>query len=206
MSFPKVVKGRKFQQVLEGARKVFLRDGFDGASVDDIAREASVSKATLYSYFPEKRLMLIEVARAEFEQLANSAHEDVDLTLPTPDLLRAVAYLVATNIASDFSIQVFRLAVAESPRFPAIGHEYLRAGPGLLNDRLSMLMTLLVQRGDLAIDDLDLAVEQFMELCSVKLHDLAQFGQRDQVTPQMIDRVVDGAVRLFLAGYGAARA
>ena len=54
-------RGRKFDQVLEGARTIFLRDGFDGASVDDIAKEAGVSKATLYSYFPDKRLMFVEV-------------------------------------------------------------------------------------------------------------------------------------------------
>ncbi len=42
-------RGRKFEQVLAGARDIFLRDGFDGASVDDIARAAGVSKATLYS-------------------------------------------------------------------------------------------------------------------------------------------------------------
>ena len=42
-----VTRGRKFLQVLEGARTIFLRDGFEGASVDDIARTAGVSKATL---------------------------------------------------------------------------------------------------------------------------------------------------------------
>ena len=36
-----IKKGRKFDQVLEGARVVFMRDGFEGASVDDIAREAA---------------------------------------------------------------------------------------------------------------------------------------------------------------------
>lgn len=60
-----IIRGRKFAQVLEGARKIFLRDGFEGASVDNIAREAAVSKATLYSYFPDKRLMFIEVFRTE---------------------------------------------------------------------------------------------------------------------------------------------
>ena len=59
-----VKQGRKFDQVLDGARKVFMRDGFEGASVDDIAREACVSKATLYSYFPDKRLLFIEVQRS----------------------------------------------------------------------------------------------------------------------------------------------
>lgn len=43
--------GRKFDQVLQGAREVFMADGFSAASVDDIARAAGVSKATLYSYF-----------------------------------------------------------------------------------------------------------------------------------------------------------
>ena len=54
-----IKRGRKFDQVLEGARTVFLRDGYSGASVDDIATEAGVSKATLYSYFPDKQILFI---------------------------------------------------------------------------------------------------------------------------------------------------
>ncbi|MEZ5686188.1 MAG: helix-turn-helix domain-containing protein, partial [Paracoccaceae bacterium] len=70
---PEIRKGRKFDQVLEGARAVFLRDGFEGASVDDIAREAGVSKATLYSYFPDKRLLFMEVAKCECARQADEA-------------------------------------------------------------------------------------------------------------------------------------
>ena len=70
---PKIRKGRKFDQVLEGARAIFMRDGFEGASVDDIAREAGVSKATLYSYFPDKRLLFMEVAKAECNRQADEA-------------------------------------------------------------------------------------------------------------------------------------
>ncbi len=57
-------KGRKFNQVLDGARTVFLRDGFEGASVDEIARVAAVSKATLYSYFADKKVLFAAVAKA----------------------------------------------------------------------------------------------------------------------------------------------
>ncbi|MES2551318.1 MAG: helix-turn-helix domain-containing protein, partial [Pseudomonadota bacterium] len=60
-----VRRGRKFDQVLEGARTIFMRDGFERASVDDIAREAGVSKATIYAYFPDKQLLFLEVARCE---------------------------------------------------------------------------------------------------------------------------------------------
>ena len=59
---PVVKQGRKWAEVLDGARTVFLRDGFEGASVDDIVREAGVSKATLYSYFPDKRLLFLELS------------------------------------------------------------------------------------------------------------------------------------------------
>ena len=62
-----IKKGRKFDQVLEGARRIFMRDGFEGASVDDIARSAEVSKATLYSYFPDKRILFSEVAHRHGE-------------------------------------------------------------------------------------------------------------------------------------------
>ncbi|MEL6597866.1 MAG: helix-turn-helix domain-containing protein, partial [Pseudomonadota bacterium] len=57
-----IKRGRKFDQVLDGARKIFMSDGYEGASVDDIAKAAEVSKATLYSYFPDKRLLFMEVA------------------------------------------------------------------------------------------------------------------------------------------------
>jgi len=44
----------KRRQILDGARKVFLDLGFDGASMGDIARAAAVSKGTLYVYFADK--------------------------------------------------------------------------------------------------------------------------------------------------------
>ena len=68
-----VRRGRKFDQVLEGAREVFLRDGFEGANVDDIARAAGVSKATLYSYFPDKRLLFMEMATRQCQRQADEA-------------------------------------------------------------------------------------------------------------------------------------
>ena len=85
-------KGRKFDQVLEGARSVFLRDGFEGASVDDIARAAGVSKATLYSYFPDKRLLFLEVARCE----CNRQTEETEALICTATTVREVLTIAAT--------------------------------------------------------------------------------------------------------------
>ena len=73
-----VRKGRKFDQVIEGARQVFLNDGFEGASVDDIAKTAGVSKATLYSYFPDKRHLFMEVAKTECQRQAQISMDMID--------------------------------------------------------------------------------------------------------------------------------
>jgi len=78
-----IKKGRKFDQVLDGARQIFMRDGFEGASVDDIARAAGVSKATLYSYFPDKRLLFSEVARLECNRQAEAAMNEIAMP-PAP--------------------------------------------------------------------------------------------------------------------------
>ena len=55
----------KLRQILDGARKVFLADGFDGASMNDVARAAGVSKGTLYVYFDSKEALFEALVRSE---------------------------------------------------------------------------------------------------------------------------------------------
>ena len=69
---PAIRRGRKFAQVVAGARQVFLEHGFVGASVDEIARVKDVFKATLYSYFPDKRMLFVEVVRSKQMALAHA--------------------------------------------------------------------------------------------------------------------------------------
>ncbi|MEO0866263.1 MAG: TetR/AcrR family transcriptional regulator, partial [Pseudomonadota bacterium] len=118
---PMVRKGRKFDQVLEGARRVFMADGFEGASVDDIAKVAEVSKATLYSYFPDKRLLFMEVANAECARQSQAAVDNIDMTRPPREVLGQAGRHFLRFLTSKFGQQVFRICVAESDRFPEIG-------------------------------------------------------------------------------------
>ena len=111
-------RGRKFDQVLEGARRVFMRDGFEGASVDEIAREAQVSKATLYSYFPDKRLLFSEVARIECNRQAEEAIEVIGSGAPIETVLHEAASRIARFFMSDFGQQVFR--ICSSPSFASL--------------------------------------------------------------------------------------
>lgn len=195
-------RGRKFDQVLEGARDIFLRDGFSGASVGDIARAAGVSKATLYSYFPDKRYMFMEMARAECNRQADDAAALIDPDQPLQTVLLQAARRITELLTSDFSLRVFRICVAEADRFPELGREFYDSGPLMARTRLSAFFREAMARGDLVIADVDLAADQFAELCKATLFSRSVFGAGDPPTPAEIDRVARGAVEMFLARYG----
>nr|WP_054302605.1 TetR/AcrR family transcriptional regulator [Gemmobacter sp. LW-1] len=199
---PRARKGRKFDQVLEGARNVFLQHGFEGASVDDIAREAGVSKATLYSYFPDKRLLFMEVAQSECRRQADEAVELIDQNAPVDKVLTEAARRMVAFLMSDFAQKVFRICVAESERFPELGHQFYHSGPVLVRERLMEYLAKAVERGELQIDDLAFAADQFAALCKVTLHEQTIFGVAACCPPQEADKVVSGAVEMFLARYG----
>ncbi|WP_422032267.1 TetR/AcrR family transcriptional regulator [Roseovarius sp.] len=198
-----IKKGRKFDQVLDGAREIFLRDGFEGASVDDIARAAGVSKATLYSYFPDKRLLFSEVARIECNRQAEEALNVIGTGAPIEVVLHEAANRIVRFFLSDFGRQVFRICVSESYRFPELGRRFYESGPKLVRERMSKVLTPYVERGVLKIDDMDLAANQFGELCKSDLFVRSLCGVCGEVTEADIERVVNGAVDMFLARYRA---
>ncbi len=195
--------GRKFEQVLQGARQVFMSDGFEGASVDDIAKVAGVSKATLYSYFPDKRLLFMEVARCECDRQAEKAVEPADFNAPPRDILQLVGRKMLEIITSEFSQQIFRICVGESERFPELGREFYQTGPLEGRRRLTEYLRGSCARGELEIEDFDLAADQFIELCRVDIFPRLIFGIDTEFSQAEIDRVVDGAVDMFMARYGA---
>jgi AcrR family transcriptional regulator len=202
----RVKRGRKFDQVLAGARQIFMSDGFEGASVDDIARAAGVSKATLYSYFPDKRLLFMEVAKSECIRQAESAVEAIDMSQPIQDLLTEAGWQMVNFFTSDFGQRVFRLCVAESDRFPELGREFYESGPALVRTKLMDLMACGMERGDLSIDDLPLAADQFHELCKADLFPRLVFSMDTSFDDAQKKRIVSGAVETFLARYANPKA
>ena len=195
-------KGRKFDQVLEGARQVFLSDGFEGASVDDIAKAAGVSKATLYSYFPDKRFLFMQVAKTECQRQADLAIENIDMDAPIRRVLHDIATEMVDFMTSQFGKQIFRICVGESDRFPELGREFYESGPVMIRGKLIDFFEKGVARGELKIDDFELAAEQFHELSKADLFPKMVFNIVDDFTRAEKERVVNGAVDMFMARYG----
>lgn len=192
-------KGRKYDDVLAGARDVFLAQGFEGASVDDIARAAGVSKATLYSYFPDKRLMFLEVARAECARQCIVAESKINPNIHLTEALTIAATTLVDFFTSDFYLRMYRVVVAESERFPELGQQFYETGPMLGRERITDYLTGAEARGEIRIADKALASDLFTEMCRADLFNQRLLGITDKVSQAQKDRVIAGAVEMFLA-------
>ena len=198
----KIRKGRKYDQVLEGARVVFMKDGFEGASVDDIAKTAGVSKATLYSYFPDKRLLFAEVAKSECIRQADNALEVVTADATPNEVLYEAGSRMIEFFTSEFGLSMYRICTAESGRFPELGQRFYKSGPQLVRERLVEYFQNAVAKGQLQIDDFDLAADQFAELCKASFFPSLLCGLKTTFTREETDRVLNGAVDMFMARHG----
>lgn len=200
-----IKKGRKYDQVIAGAREVFMADGYEGASVDEIARAANVSKATLYSYFSDKEALFTRVASTECLAQAEAAAANIDKSQPVEKVLHQAACHSLRFFLSDFGMNIYRICVSESARFPELGRTFYATGPAVAQTLLTAYLEEATARGELTIgeDEMELAGHQFIELCRAGLFHKKLFFVQEKVSPAEIEAVCDGAVKTFLARYKA---
>lgn len=198
---PRLNLGRKFEQVRSGAKDVFLRDGYSGASVDDIARSAGVSKATLYSYFPEKQLMYREVLLDEMTRIADRSPIEVAPDANPAEALPLMARQIAEWLVSGPMLQLHRTNIAEATRFPDVSRRYHATLTALLRDVVQAHLDRWVDQRMLRISDTALAADQFVRLSSAVLHDRALLTDGDESRDATIREISDGAARLFIAAH-----
>lgn len=160
---------QKYAQVLAGARRVFLSDGYEGASVDDIAKAAGISKATLYRHFPDKAALFSAVLAQECRTQAELHPELCYHDRPFAEFLLDLARDVLNFTLSDFGQAIFRIAVAESGRFPQVGATFYDTGSEMNRIRLAPALRLAVERGELMPLDPDYAAHVFYGICKAGL-------------------------------------
>lgn len=199
---PAIKKGRKFDQVLDAACEVFLSEGFERTNMDEIAARAGVSKATVYSYFPDKRLLFMEAAKTEISRRAMDAESGIPEGAPVAMVLAFSARILVDFSLSDFGKNLFRICVENAETFPELGQMLYETGPKLAITRLSEYFAEATERGELAVDNPDLAAAQFVELCKADVFARVILGVDTQVSEEEITSVVKGAVDMFLARYG----
>lgn len=196
----------KARQILDGARAVFLRDGFDGASVADVARAAGVSKGTLYAYWPSKEDLFVALIRHDKRQQAERACMWGERPGETAaETLARIGTTLIGMFARPEHIALVRTVMAVAPKFPVVGRAFYEAGPQYGAARLAALLDRLVAAGELAIPDTHMAALQFLNLCQSDFVRRLMFCVDDGAPAYAAEEVIASAVDLFLAAYGPDR-
>jgi AcrR family transcriptional regulator len=190
----------KRRQILDGARKLFLDLGFDGASMGEIARAAGVSKGTLYVYFADKNRLfeaIVEQESLEQGKLAFNFDPARDVTTTLTDFGQAYIQLLCRPGGGSATRTV--MAIAE--RMPEVGRRYYENVVALKIRRLADYLDARVAAGDLAVEDRELAAAQFMQMCQATLFQPFIFQASPAPSAERIAHVVQSATRMFLAAY-----
>jgi AcrR family transcriptional regulator len=191
----------KCRQIINGARAVFLAQGFDAASMGEIARQAGVSKGTLYVYFDSKEELFAVVAReackAQAENLLALDPDDHDVEA----VLTRLGQGYARFQNQPGLMSPIRTVISISERMPAIGKLFYETGPAVGVAMLRRYLETQVAAGYLAVDDCEVAAAQFLESCRATIHKRLLFNAGDPPTEAHIVHVVGIAVRTFLAAY-----
>ena len=104
-------------------------------------------------------------------------------------------------ITADHVVMAMRTIVAMAERMPDIAVEFYDSGPRLCANQLAQYFRTQVAAGMLAIDDVDLAAAQFLELVQATLTRPLMFGVAERASAARMDAVVKSAVDMFLAAY-----
>jgi AcrR family transcriptional regulator len=191
----------KRRQILDGARKVFMDLGFDGASMGEIARSAGVSKGTLYVYFADKSRLfeaIVEEETLDHGKVVFNLDPARDVTTTLMEFGQAYIQLLCRPGGGSATRTV--MAIAE--RMPEVGRRFYNNVVALTIARLAAYLEARAKLGDLRIEDCELAATQFMQMCQASLFMPFLFQAAPAPSAERIAEVVESATRMFLAGYG----
>jgi TetR/AcrR family transcriptional regulator, mexJK operon transcriptional repressor len=189
--------------ILVGASRVFAEDGYEGASMSHIAREAGVSKGTLYNYFDSKAELFTAYVAQECAQALPKVFDGAEPDGEPAEVLRGIGLRIMRMMLSPLGVSTYRVVVAEAGKFPELARAFYEAGPARAIKHLSGWLSEQASRGRLELDDPDFAAEQFFALCQTRLALLRRLRIVETADEAEITRIVDAAVTMFLAHYRA---
>ncbi|MGE0499705.1 MAG: TetR/AcrR family transcriptional regulator [Rhizobiaceae bacterium] len=200
---------RTRKSIVSAASDVFLRDGFLGASMDDIAATASVSKQTVYAHFQSKEELFVAVIRGMSglagDQLQEKVADPAD-DVPIERFLLDFARTQLALIMTPRLLQLRRLVIAEADRFPELGAALHERGPARSIGRLARAFEGYLRRGAMKADDVTIAASNLnWMIMGAPVNDAMFLGNRAIPPARALDAHAREVVRIFLAAYGPDR-
>ena len=191
----------KYSQILDSARVLFLDQGFDATSMDAIAREAGVSKATLYVYFDDKDDLLLALVNEECRRFGpKTLWRDHGGKID----LRAELHAIATTFLEAFLAPrgraVHRLVMSCASRSPRVAAGVMKSGPERCDAEVAAFLRAAQAQGLVDISDVAMASTQFLSLIQGK--EILKWALSMKTpSPARHRALIENGISVFLAAY-----
>ena len=183
--------------ILDAAKRLFPTHGFDGVSMDAIARDAGVSKLTVYSHFKDKDSLFSEAVR---ERCAEQLPDELFASPPKGPLrrqLRSIAGGFFALLMSEESLALHRM-LAQQRTDSTLARLFWDAGPRRIQEGFAQFLQTQVDAGALRIPDTRRAASQFFSLLKGEMHAQEMFGCCGPLVSRDVEAHLDATVDFFL--------
>jgi TetR/AcrR family transcriptional regulator, mexJK operon transcriptional repressor len=198
---------RKHREIMQAASAVFVAQGYDGTSMDEIASKAGVSKQTIYKHFSDKDNLFTAIILATTQQVDHVVRLVTDTIGGSRDLSRDLQTLgrnFLKVLMDEELLQIRRLVIANADRMPSLGRKWYEQGFERVLATLSSCFRALADKKLLHVEDPRLAANHFVGmLLWIPVNEAMFTGNNRPRSAAELNRLADAAVRAFLAAYGA---
>ena len=186
-------------EILSAALNSFSIKGFSATKLDDVAKQAGVSKGTLYLYFENKEALLIAVVN-EFvlPQIAKAEKEAKQNDGPIKDLMAKLLEQWRINVLETELSGIPKIIVAEASNFPELASFYLENVIKRSRTMISDLIRLGISRGEFSQCDTEFAARTFLThiiFSAIWKHSLGPFDE-----PYDVKEYLNSILNIFLNG------
>ena len=188
------------KNILEAGKAVFIEYGYVSASVDEIVRRAGGSKRTVYKYFGNKEALFAAIVDSMTEQIIAPLEQEFDNKGCLQETLEDLGVAYLSVLLRPDCLAIFRVAVSEGVRFPALAKALFDSGPAAAVTRLSSFLNAQVEAGQLQLEDAPGAARQLYGMVRSDLHMRAALGL-DLPKEEKIRHEIKQAVGIFLREY-----
>ncbi|MDX2112400.1 MAG: TetR/AcrR family transcriptional regulator [Alphaproteobacteria bacterium] len=193
----------KYTAILRAASRLFLRHGYTRTSMDAVAKEADVSKQTVYSYFKNKDELFCRMIEEECARHTPPDSMLEDAALSMENALFKIGMGFIDMISSPRGLAIHRLVMAEVERHPRVAKLFYDSGPLQMQGLLVRYLNRQVQLGALVIDDIERAASDFFALVKGRYHLRMQLRVKPLPTSRDIEKHLHDTVQVFLKIYGS---